>query len=178
MDKLARICAISDLIGEGADHESDNGSGCNRGENRIAAIVIVDPVIAMRRVIKAPIIIVSDDDRVRVVAVISTDIIARHIVAIIHVSERRARVIIERTVSTPVEGAGRVMPEIVPTILVPIVVAIVVAAIIPIEVSVIAIIPIVIVVPVMAIMAIIVVPISVPVIASRIAIALIVAAII
>ena len=105
MVKLARSCAILGLIGEGADHETDNGSGRNRGEYRIAAIVIVDPVIAMWRVIEAPIIIISDNDCVRVVAVIAANIVARHIVAIIHVSERWPRVIVEWTVSTPIIGA-------------------------------------------------------------------------
>ena len=65
----------------------------------------MDPVIAARRVIEAPIIIVAYDDCIGVIAVMASDIVARHVVAIIHVSERWPRVVIEWAVSTPIMGA-------------------------------------------------------------------------
>lgn len=145
---------MSGLVGEGADYETDNCSGRDGGQYGVSTIIIMDPVIAARRVIEAPIIIVSYDDRIGVIAVMTSDIIARHIMAIIHISERWPRVIIEWTVSTPVMGARRVAPEIVPTIRVAIVIAIVVTAIIPVEVPVMPIMAVVIVVPVVAIIAI------------------------
>ena len=103
--KRERDSAMSGLVGEGADYETDNRPGRDRGQYGVSTIIIMDPVIAARRVIEAPIIIVSYDDRIGVIAVMTSDIIARHIMAIIHISERWPRVIIEWTVSTPVMGA-------------------------------------------------------------------------
>jgi hypothetical protein len=171
------------LIRQGADYEADNRPGGNGCQNSISAIVIVDPVIPMRRVIQSPIIIVAYDDRIGVITVMSADMVARHIVTIIHVSEGRSRVVIERTVSTPIIGPRRVVPEIVPTILVAIVIAIVVPAIIPVEIPVVTIVPVVIVMPIVAVitMAIItmaVMPVVMAIITTGIAVALIVATIV
>ena len=65
----------------------------------------MDPVIAVRRIIQPPIVIVSYDDCIGVIAVMAADIVARHIVAVIHISERWPRVIVERTVSSPIMRA-------------------------------------------------------------------------
>ena len=91
------------LVGEGADHEANNCPGCDGGQNGVSTVIIMDPMIAMRRVIEAPIIVITDDDRVGVIAVISANVIARHIVAIIHKSEGWPRVIVEWTVPAPVK---------------------------------------------------------------------------
>lgn len=160
--------ARGNLVGESANHEANNGSGCDGGENGVSTVIIVDPVIAVWRVIEAPIIIVANYDRVGVIAVISANVIARHIVTIIHKPEGWPRVIVEWTVSTPVTGARRIAPEIVPTIGITIVIPVMVTAIIPVKVPVLTIVPIV--VAIVAVLA--------TVITAGIAIALIIAAII
>ena len=166
------------LIRQGADYEADNRPGGNGCQNSVSAIVIVDPVIPVRRVIQPPIIIVAYDDRIGVITVMSADMVARHIVAIIHVSEGRPRIVIERTVSTPIIGPRRVMPEIVPTILVAIVIAIVVPAIIPVEIPVVTIVPVVIVVSIVAVITMAIMPVVVAIITTGIAVALIVTTIV
>ena len=96
---------MSALVGKGANHETDNGSGRDRCQHCVPTILIGDPVIAVRRIIEPPIIIVAYDDRIGVIAIMASDEIARHIVAIIHVSERWPRIIVEWTVPTPIIGA-------------------------------------------------------------------------
>ena len=103
--KRERGSAKFGLVGEGANHETNNGAGRDGCQYGVPTIIIVDPVIAVRRIIETPIIIVAYDDRIGVIAIMASDIIARHIVAIIHVSERWPRVIVEWTVSTPIRGA-------------------------------------------------------------------------
>ena len=124
----------------------------------------MDPVITVRWIIKAPIIIVAYDDRIGVVPIMTPDPVARDIAAVIDKAKGRARVIIERTVSTPIIGARRVMPEIVPTIMMAIVIAIIVAAIVPVEIAVMAI------VPIMSIIAVTVMAIGMPIAIIMIAI--------
>ena len=96
---------MSALVGKGANHETDNGSGRDRCQHCVPTIIIVDPVIAARRIIEPPIIIVAYDDRIGVVPIMTTDPVTRDIAAVIDKAKGRARVIIERTVSTPIIGA-------------------------------------------------------------------------
>ena len=63
------------------------------------------PVIAVRRIIKTPIAIVTDYDRMIMVSVMTPDPVARDIAAIIDVPEGWPRIIVERSVTTPIEGA-------------------------------------------------------------------------
>ena len=76
-----------DLVGQRSDHETNDGTGGNRGEDRIAAVIIMHPVVAIWRFVEAPIIIISDDDRIIVVAIVTANPVARHIVAVIHEPE-------------------------------------------------------------------------------------------
>lgn len=144
------------LVGQGANNEPNDRTSGDRGEDRVAAIIVMDPVIAVWRIIETPIIIVANDDRVIMVAIISTNLIVRHIVAIIDIAEGWPRIIIERSVTTPIPGARRIVPEIVPTVMATVVVAIIVTAIIPVEIAVVAVVPVamnvavVVIVPVVA----------------------------
>ena len=100
------------------------------------------PVIAVRRLIKTPIVVITDDDRIGVIAIIPANPITRDIMPVIDVPEGWPRVIIEWTVATPIIGARRVSPEIMATVIMAIVIAIMVSTIIPIEIPVVAIVPI------------------------------------
>ena len=60
--------------------------------------------MAVWRIIQAPIIIVADDDRIRVVAIVAANVIARYIVAIVDIPEGRPRIIAEWPVPTIIEG--------------------------------------------------------------------------
>lgn len=142
------------LVGKGADHEPNDRTGCNRGQDSVAAIIIVDPVVSVWRFIQAPIIIVADDDRIVVVAIVPANPIARDIVAIIDEPKGWARVVVERTVSAIIEGPWRIAPEIMLPIAVAIVVAIAVAAKIPVEI------PVVPVMPIAAIVAMVIIAIA------------------
>ena len=97
--------ALGGLVGEGADHQADDRTGGNRSQDRIAAIIVMDPVITIRRLVQAPIIVITDDDRVIVVAIMSTNPVIRHIVSVIDKPKGRPRVVMERTVSTIIERA-------------------------------------------------------------------------
>ena len=130
------------LVRQSADHEADNRTGGDRGQDCVAAIIVVDPVIAIWRIIETPIIIVAYDDRVIMVAYVSTVPILGHIAAIIDIAEGRPRIIVARLMPPPIPGARRIVPEIVPTVMATIVVAIIVPAIIPVEVAVVAIMPV------------------------------------
>ena len=64
----------------------------------------MDPVITIRRLVQTPIIIITDDDCVVVIAIMPANPVSRHIMAIIDEAERWPRIVIEWTVATPVEG--------------------------------------------------------------------------
>lgn len=134
--------AIGDLICQGTDHETNNGAGCDRSENRVATVIIVHPVIAMRRIIEAPIVIITDDNRIGVIAVITANPIGWDIMPVIDEPESWPRIVIERPVSTPVIGAWRIAPEVMATVIMAIMVAIMVTSIIPVEIPVVAVMPI------------------------------------
>lgn len=162
------------LVGQSADDQANNGARGDRGEDGVATVMVMHPVIAVWRIIQAPIVIIANDDRIGVVAIMPTDPIAWHIVAIIDEAKGRPRVIIEGSVTTPVKGARRIMPEIVPTIMMAIVIAIIVTAIIPVEIAVMAIMPIVaIIIVAVIIMPIVIVPVIIMPIASPVAVIMI-----
>ena len=50
----------------------------------------MDPVVTVRWVVKAPIIIVANDDRIVVIAIVTTDAVARYVMAVIDETDRRA----------------------------------------------------------------------------------------
>ena len=91
------------LVGQGADDQADNGAGRDRGENGVATIIVMDPVISVWRIIQAPIVIIADYDRIGVVAVMPTDAIARDIAMVIDEAKGWPRVVIEGSVTTIVE---------------------------------------------------------------------------
>ncbi len=80
---------LEGLVGKGADHQANDGSSGDRCENGVTAIMIVDPVVSIWRLVEAPIIIVADNDRIIVIAIVPTNTIARDIIAIIDESECR-----------------------------------------------------------------------------------------
>ena len=165
-----RQVSLSGLVGQGTDHEADNRARGNRGQDGIAAVIIVYPVIAVRRIIQAPIIIITNDDRITVVAIMAANPVTWHVIAIIHEAESWPRIIIERSVPVIIIGARRIVAEVVaapvPTVMIAIVVAIM-----SVEVAVVTPVPAVIA------MSVIAMPAIVPV-ASRLAISTIIAAII
>lgn len=152
-----RTTAIKEgLISQGAYDEANDGAGRNRGEDGVAAVIIMDPVIAIRRFIQAPIIVVPDDDRIGVVTVMAANPVSRYVVGIVHEAESRPRVVIEWSVTTIVERARRIVPEIVAAVMPTIVIAIAIA-IVAVEVPVmspVTIVPIVTIVAVVAMIAI------------------------
>ena len=109
------------------------------------------------------------------VAVISTDPIARHIVTIVDITECRPRIIIERAMAVMIIGTRRIVPEIVPAMMAPIVITIVVTTIIVIEVTMVAIVP---VMPIVAITMVATILAIVATMIARFAIALCIATII
>ena len=165
----ARRTRRGGLVGQGADDQANNGARGDRGENGVATVIVMHPVIAVWRIIQAPIVIVADNDRIGVVAIMPTDAIARHISAIIDEAKGRPRVIVEGAMTSPIIGARRIVPEIVPTVMMAIVVAIIVAAIIPVEIAVMAIMPIMAIMTVV-IMAIIIVSVIIMPITRAIAV--------
>ena len=71
------------------NYQADNGPGGDGGENRVAAIVIMHPVIAVRRIIQTPIAIIANNDRITVVAIMTTDTIAWDIMTVIRITPDR-----------------------------------------------------------------------------------------
>ena len=103
------------------------------------------------RIVESPVIIVADNDRIVVVAVMPANAIARRVIAIIDKIECRARIVIIWTVAAIVIRARRIIPEIVSAILMAIVMAIIMLAIIAVEIPVIAVMSVAAMVPVIVI---------------------------
>ena len=99
------------------DGEADNGTRGDGGQDRVAAIGIADPVMAMRRGIEAIARIVANDDRVRTIAVIAADPVAAMIVAVIivegHTRPVMAVIVARRAVIVAVHDTrGRIVPAV------------------------------------------------------------------
>ena len=67
------------VVGQGTDNEADNGAGRDRGEHRIPAMMVADPVMAGGRRVEAIGMIVGDVDRVLVRPIPAAHMIARRV---------------------------------------------------------------------------------------------------
>lgn len=65
------------LVSQGADDEANDSAGSDRGEDSVAAVVIVYPVMAIGRLVKTPIVIIPDYDRIVVVSIIAANPVSR-----------------------------------------------------------------------------------------------------
>ena len=116
--------------GDGADHEAEDGAGRDRGQDGVAPVIVADPVIAARRVVKAIVAVVADvDGPARAIAVIVADIVAR-LVALIGVRaigvavgyrHRAARiVVVSRAVDDHRPVAVIIIMTMVPAVIAPV----------------------------------------------------------
>jgi hypothetical protein len=66
-------------ICQSPDHQADNGTRCNRGQHGITRSVIIDPVMAMRRVIQVVIGVIGQDDGVVMIGIMPANMVTRDV---------------------------------------------------------------------------------------------------
>ena len=75
--KLGRATCL--IVSEHTDHQANNGTRGDRGQDGIRLSIIIDPMIPLRGIVKAISAIVSDIMGAGVVVVISADTVARRV---------------------------------------------------------------------------------------------------